>query len=141
MIAKTEHNDRPFRFKGEHCICDFLKWPNTLTEEDTQPVMVIAHNFQGYEGYFMTEEQHRQYQIVEQLRNGVKLLQVTFDRIRLIDSLLLSNALSAFPKTFGLTELKKGHFPHLFNTPENQDYFEPIPEKKFYMPVHVREWP
>lgn len=42
--------------------------------------------------------------------------------------------LSAFPKTFGLTEPKKGHFPHLFNTPENQDYFGPIPEKKFFMP-------
>ena len=42
--------------------------------------------------------------------------------------------LSAFPKTFGLTELKKGYFPHLFNTPANQDYVGPIPDKEFYMP-------
>ena len=42
-------------------------------------------------------------------------------------------SLSAFPKTLGLTELKKGYFPHLFNTPENQDYVGPIPDKEFHM--------
>lgn len=42
--------------------------------------------------------------------------------------------LSAFPKTFGLTELKKGYFPHLFNIPENQEYMGSIPEKHYYMP-------
>ena len=42
--------------------------------------------------------------------------------------------LSAFPKTFGLIELKKGHFPHLFNVPDNQEYVGPIPAKHFYMP-------
>ena len=26
----------------------------------------------------------------------------------------------------------KGDFPHLFNTPENQNYIGPIPDKKFY---------
>jgi hypothetical protein len=29
--------------------------------------------------------------------------------------------LSKFPKTFGLTELHEGYFPHHFNTPENQN--------------------
>ena len=42
--------------------------------------------------------------------------------------------LSAFPKTFGLTELKKGYFLHLFNIPENQEYVGSIPEKYYYMP-------
>jgi len=37
-------------------------------------------------------------------------------------------------KTFGLTELKKGYFPHLFNTPENQQYVEPVPAMDYYMP-------
>ncbi len=31
-------------------------------------------------------------------------------------------ALSKMPKTSGLSELKKGYFPHLFNTPDNQKY-------------------
>lgn len=40
--------------------------------------------------------------------------------------------LAALPKAFGLTELKKGWFPHFFNTRENQKYVGPYPESKFY---------
>ena len=62
-------------------------------------------------------------------------MQLNFDRIRFIDSLSsFQMPLSAFPKTFGLTELKKGYFPHLFNTPENQEYVGPIPAQHYYMP-------
>ena len=135
LIAETEYDDRPFHFKGEHCVRDFLEWLDTLTEEDTRQVTVIAHNFQGYDGYFVVDEYHRQHRIVGQIRNGAKLLQVTFDNIRFIDSFsFFQMPLSAFPKTFGLTELKKGYFPHLFNTPENQAYVGPIPDKRYYMP-------
>lgn len=38
LIAETEHDSRPVRFKGEHCIRDFLEWLDNLTEKDTQPV-------------------------------------------------------------------------------------------------------
>ena len=57
------------------------------------------------------------------------------DCIRFIDSLsFFQMPLSAFPKTFGLTELKKGYFPHKFNIPENQQYVGPIPAIDYYMP-------
>ena len=42
--------------------------------------------------------------------------------------------LSAFPKTFGLTELKKGFFCHNFNTRANQNYVAPLPLKDTYLP-------
>jgi len=42
--------------------------------------------------------------------------------------------LSTFPKTFGIEELKKGFFPHLFNMPDNQEYVGPILDMKYYMP-------
>ena len=135
VVAETEEDDRPFNFTGEHCMADFLEWLDTLTENDTRDVTVIAHNFQGYDGYFVIDEYHRQNRIVEQVRNGGKIMQLNFDRIRFIDSLsFFQMPLSAFPKTFGLTELKKGHFPHLFNRPENQDYIGPIPALHYYMP-------
>jgi hypothetical protein len=39
----------------------------------------------------------------------------------MIDSInFLPSALSELPKMFGLEELKKGYFPHLFNRKENQ---------------------
>jgi hypothetical protein len=31
-------------------------------------------------------------------------------------------AQSEIPKTFDLKVLKKGYYPHIFNSPENQDY-------------------
>ena len=31
-----------------------------------------------------------------------------------------------FPKTFRLTELSKGYFPHKFNTDDNQNYVGPF---------------
>ena len=42
--------------------------------------------------------------------------------------------LASFPSTFNLTELKKGFFPHLFNTPDNQQYVGRIPDLEFYDP-------
>ena len=43
-------------------------------------------------------------------------------------------SLSKLPRAFGLTELKKGYFPHLFNGVQNQNYVGPYPDAKFYSP-------
>ncbi|CAL1296137.1 unnamed protein product [Larinioides sclopetarius] len=43
-------------------------------------------------------------------------------------------ALSRLPKTFGLEELTKGYFPHLFNRPENQEYVGEYPDVSHYSP-------
>ena len=135
LVAETEDDSRPVRFRGEHCVSDFLEWLDTLTQEDTRPVNVLAHNFQGYDGYFVVNQYHANNQIIQQIRNGCKLLEVRHDKIRFIDSLsFFQMPLAAFPKTFGLTELKKGYFPHKFNLPEHQDYVGPIPAIDYYMP-------
>ena len=86
---------------------------------------MLADNFRGYDSYPVIDELHRQKRQLEQVWNGGKVLQLTYDNegatIRFIDSLsFFTMPLSAFPKTFGLRKLKKGFFPHLFNTPENQ---------------------
>lgn len=44
-------------------------------------------------------------------------------------------ALAALPKAFDLPpEKKKGYFPQLLNTLENQDYKGPMPPKEYYCP-------
>ena len=132
VVAEIEDDDDPFRFRGYHCLRDFLECLDTLTLNDTREVNVIAHNFQGYDGYFFIHQYHSDNQMVEQLRNGCQLLEVKHDRIRFIDSLsFFQMPLSAFPKTFGLTELRKGYFPHKFNIPENQEYVGPIPAQDY----------
>ena len=40
--------------------------------------------------------------------------------------------LKSFPKTFGMNELKKGHFPHYFNKECNKNYVGPMASKKHY---------
>ena len=135
VVAETEEDSRPVRFLGEHCLRDFLEWLDTLTQEDTRTVNVIAHNFQGYEGYFVANQYHADNQTIQQIRNGCKLLELQHDKIRFIDSLsFFQMPLAAFPKTFGLVELKKGYFPHKFNIPEHQEYVGAIPAIDYYMP-------
>ena len=135
VVAETEDDDQPMCFPGNHCVRDFLEWLDTLTLHDTRQVNVLAHNFQGYDGYFIIHQYYGDNRIVEQLRNGCKLLQVQHDRIRFIDSLsFFQMPLSAFPKTFGLTELCKGYFPHKFNHPDHQNYVGPIPALDYYIP-------
>ena len=53
--------------------------------------------------------------------------------IKVIDSInFIPMSLSKMPKTFGLNELKKGYFPHFFNTPDNQNYIGDYPTANFY---------
>ncbi|XP_067671798.1 uncharacterized protein [Haliotis asinina] len=60
---------------------------------------------------------------------------MTVGRLVFKDSLnFLTMALKQFPKTFGLTELKKGYFPHFFNTDHNQGYVGPYPPVSTYDP-------
>ncbi|XP_068720877.1 uncharacterized protein [Montipora capricornis] len=140
VVAETEDDDDPpVSFQGDDCLFHFLEWLETLTENGTRPLTVIAHNFKGYDSYPVIDELHRQKRNLEQIRNGGKVLQLTYPHedttIRFIDSLsFFQMPLSDFPKTFGLTELKKGYFPHLFNTPEHQTYVGRLPDKAFYMP-------
>ena len=76
VVAETEEDDPPVRFKGETYMTDFLEWLDTLEAGDTRDVTAIAHNFQGYDGYFVIDEYHRQNRIVEQVRNGGKIMQL-----------------------------------------------------------------
>ena len=68
--------------------------------------------------------------------NGSKIMYMTVERdlhIKVYDSLnFLPMKLSKLSETFGLTELKKGWFPHYFNTRDNQTYAGSYPEPRYY---------
>ena len=68
---------------------------------------------------------------------GAKVLSLTVDifNIRFVDSLnFIPMRLANFPKTFGIEELAKGYFPHLFNRKEHENYVGPIPPSAYYNP-------
>jgi hypothetical protein len=99
--------------------------------------IAIAHNMKSYDGYFIMQYIVKHIlpgeTLPECLMTGNKLLVIKFRDLKIIDSYnFLTMSLSKLPKTFGFEELKKGYFPHFFNTIENQNYVGNIPEKDYY---------
>ena len=126
-------------FRGKNTVKDFCKW--LFTPEHDQSI-VIAHNFQGYDSYFILKHLDQEAIPYEVIYNGAKCMTLTTKRkgkkqfavvIKFIDSLnFIPMPLAKFPKTFGLDELCKGYFPHYFNKDENQAYVGPLPCQEDY---------
>ncbi|XP_061170447.1 uncharacterized protein LOC133179772 [Saccostrea echinata] len=126
-------------FSGPDTANTFCLW---LFNENNAGAIVIAHNMRGYDGVFILRylienglpPQHIIY-------SGSKIMSMTVGRglnMRFLDSLnFFQMPLSRLPKTFGLTELKKGYFPHFFNRPENQTYVGPYPPPEEYGIDHM----
>ena len=161
VVAATTDGDLQHWY-GPDCIREFVTWLDTLLggshddddedaeddDKDSQPkITVVAHNFQGYDSYFIIREYHRQARNLTQIRNGGKVLELkvgkpNHERLRFIDSMsFLPMPLYLFTKTFGFTEndhpelqLTKGFFPHFFNTSDRQDYHGDLPARHFYGP-------
>ena len=90
--------------------------------------IVIAHTFKGYEGQFILNYLvHTACITPTVIMNGTKMLSMQALDLKFIDSY---NYLPAF----GLKELKKGYFPHFFNTQANQNCVRPYPAASFYSP-------
>ena len=94
----------------------------------------VAHNGKGYDFHFCFNWMMRQNMDVEVVRAGSKIMYMTTeDGSRFIDSYnFVSQPLSQFPKVFGLSELKKGYFPHKLNTLTTQNYVGDFPDKSLF---------
>ena len=113
---------------------EFGSW---LFHSRNKNFIAVAHNMKSYDGFFIMRFIINNLlptdNLPEILLNGSKLLVIKFNGVKIIDSInFIPMALSKLPKTFGLAELKKGYFPHFFNTPENQKYIGEYPSENFY---------
>ena len=114
-------------FQGQDTVKEFCQW---LLTPQHKGCIVIAHNFQGYDGYFIAKFLNENAIHYEIIYRGAKVLSMTIPmlNIKFIDSLnFIPMGLAKFPKTFAQPELCKGYFPHLFNKDANQNYVGPIP--------------
>ena len=119
-------------FQGKDTVKDFCKW---LFTPQHKGCIVVAHNFQGYDGYFIADYLVQNAIHYDIIYRGAKSLSMKVPdwNIKFIDSInFIPMALAKFPKTFGQDELCKGYFPHAFNKDENQDYVGPIPCQNDY---------
>ena len=125
---------------GEDCVLRFLQDLDDLADvpesDKDREIICVFHNLKGFDGMFIINELYQQQrEVINQLTVGAKVLSFKSGPLKFIDSLsFLPMPLASFATTFNLTELKKGFFPHLFNTPENQQYVGRIPDLEFYNP-------
>ena len=125
-------------FRGSDTKNLFCKW---LISKQHTGVTAIAHNARGYDSYFiydyLIENSHTPDPIIF---CGSKIMYMKVPtggiNIRFLDSLnFLPMPLAQLPKSFGLVELKKGFFPHFYNTAEHQnDCLIQLPDVKYYDP-------
>jgi len=116
-------------FKGDTCLDKFGHW---LFSQENRGATVLAHNARGFDSQFLLEYLHKQgtvkpkvvtrgiifHYVVQFLfcntnfLSGLEVLSLEAGGVRVIDTLnFLPMPLSAFPKTFGITESKRGIFP------------------------------
>ena len=121
-------------FEGDNTRKEFCKW---LFQKERANCVMMAHNFQGYDSYFILQYLRENGVKYDVIMRGAKVLSLSVDmfKIRFIDSLnFILMRLADFPKTSGIEELAKGYFPHLFNKKENENYVGPIPPTPYYNP-------
>ncbi|XP_022298821.2 uncharacterized protein LOC111107766 [Crassostrea virginica] len=131
-------------FRGPTTLKDFMDWLLATTPHAqgyasamvNKDAIVIAHNFKGYDGQFILNYLvHTACITPTVIMNGTKILSMQALDLKFIDSFnYLPFALAKMPSAFGLKELKKGYFPHFFNTEANQNYVGPYPAASFYGP-------
>ena len=128
--------------KGEDCCDRFIQHLDDLGEleesNESKPREIISlfHNLKGFDGVFILNSLYNDMRDDEcQLTVGSKVLSFASGNLTFKDSLcFLAYRLEQFPDTFNLPELKKGFFPHAFNTRANQGYHGPIPSLEHYDP-------
>lgn len=121
-------------FEGNEALEQFCSF---LFDPKHKGYTVLAHNLKGFDGQFILRWLLEKGHTPTVIPQGSKLMCIQFTTLQMtfIDSFnFLPMALSKLPKTFGLSELVKGYFPHLFNTEANQHYVGALPAKEHYTP-------
>ena len=146
ICYELESSDQKFGCEGRDCLKQFYGDLQTVLKDikeerkkqQLQPYQgelhIYFHNFRGFDGLFIIKQLlDMNLKVSKVLMTGQKILYFECGQLKFKDSMsFLNMPLEAFPKTFGLKELKKGYFPHAFNREENQDYEGPIPELEYY---------
>ena len=143
ICVERESSDKKYHGWGRTCLHDFHKqlmtWLKELEKENNLKsnqveIQVFFHNFRGFDGVFIIKQLFdMNVKVSKVLMTGQKILYFECGQLKFKGSMSFLNIpLESFTKTFGLTELKKGYFPHKFNREENLNYKGLIPDLKYY---------
>lgn len=134
VVKRCFSQDPPMIFSDLDML---IRWIESLTI----PVELFAHNMSGYDGRLVFDHLFENYTAPqEMLWKGSKILSMTYGKATFRDTLPhLTTSLEKLPAMFGLDEnrYKKGFFPYRFNTVDNQDYIDQIPDKQYFDPDNM----
>lgn len=120
-------------FFGDTTEEDFCNWLFSCKNKGS---LAIAHNMKSYDGQFILSFLHMQGIKPDIISRGLEIIKLSALGITILDSMLfLPMKLSALCKAFNIQELKKGYFPFLFNTKENENYHGEFPDAWFFNPA------
>ena len=140
LICYTRGYDKKmYHHWGINCVDHFIETLKEWTEAEKKDLHIYFHNLKGFDGVLTLNSLYRQnLKVTDQMGTGTKILHFKHNHLIFKDSLsFLNMPLSNFPKTFGITELKKGFFPHKFSTLDNLNYEGRIPDLRYYEPQHM----
>ena len=120
-----------------------LQWAEEEKSKDGSALElhIFFHNLKGFAGVFIMNSLYKQnLEVTDIMGTGTKMLNFKHKNLVFKDSLsFLNMPLTNFTKTFGVTESKKGWFPHKFSNLENLQNEGEIPPLHFYEPQHMDE--
>ena len=134
LVVAHDFNGEKFMFENINDLVDLALSPRCAG------YTFIAHNAKAFDNYFVLCRLLELGVQPEVTKSGSKIMRIMTkqNNLTFLDSFNhIQSPLSLFPKTFGLDEMKKGYFPHLFNISENQNYIGKIPDTKFYTPQYM----
>ena len=124
-------------FNGENCLEDFCRW---LFSEHHRGFHAIAHNAKAYDLQFILAWLVRKGLVPKKaIMRGTKLIQLQAEGITFFDSLsFLPYGLAQLAEMFNVEAGKKGFFPYIFYTKENEHYVGPWPPSEVYEPQYMK---
>ena len=126
-------------FTGEETVDMFCKWLFSKQNKHTQ---LYAHSLRSYDSFLILDYLYKNAIIPSIIPNGSKnmSIEVPHYKMKFLDSInFIPTALKNLPKMFGLSELAKGYFPHLFNTKANQNVkLDHLPDESYYSPDSMK---
>lgn len=126
---------RELVFSGDDAAVQFCTY---VTSKQCRNSILIAHNAKSFDLYpvlevFIARHSLRPSKIIYNCSKIMYMHIAQKLNLTFMDSLnFLPMKLAKIPEAFGLQELCKGYFPHLFNTKANQKYVGPYPALEAY---------
>lgn len=130
-VIRNVFTDQQKIYYGDDCVNEMY---NFLETQNKGKNVIIAHNASGYDSRLLFEKLIKTATATPSvIFRGSKIIQLKFRKNTFIDSMLhVQGSLRKLAKEYGYTNIRKGHFPHLFNSIENYNYVGPIPGKEFF---------